>query len=79
MLKNEVTEILKTRRFDIIDSAVIISTVISFVLYRLVALLLITAESILSKHLVLRIIVALFFLLYLSSSYVYCNPNVVFF
>ena len=59
MRKNKAAVILKTGRFDNIDSV-----------------LMMLAESMLSNRLVLKITAALFFLLKLFSSHIYCiNKN----
>ena len=58
--KNKAAVNLKTGRFDNINSAVIISSV---------------CKAVLSKRPVLRLTAALFFLLKLFSSHIYCIPN----
>ena len=64
--KNTAKGVCKTGRFEDIDSAVIISSAFLHVL------LIMTAEFMLSKRPVLRIIVALLFFFKLFSSYIYC-------
>ena len=78
--KSEATGNLKTGRFDNADSAVIISSVCKVAKNRslqfctaLHTLLMMTAESMLSKRPVLRFTVALLFLFTLFSSH--CVPN----
>ena len=80
--KNKATVNLKTGRFDSVDSAVINSGVCKAVLNckyttkqcktALHTLLMITAESMLSKPAVLRFTATLFFFLKLFSSHIYC-------
>ena len=71
MKENKVTVIVKTGRFDNIDSAVIIRSVSKAFQFctTLLTLLMMTAGSMLSKRPVLRITEALFFLLQLFSSH----------
>ena len=79
---NKTTIILKTRRFDKVDSGVIIISSVSEAIRRnqvctaFLTLMMITGESMLSKRPVLRIIVASLFLLRLFSFYIYCITNI---
>ena len=72
MRKKKVAVILKTGRFDNIDSPVIIGNV-----SKAVQLLFITAQNMLSKRAVLRIIVASVFLFKLLSSHIFCIPKFI--
>ena len=78
--KNKAAINLKTGRFDNINLAVIISRVCKAVqncCTALHTLLMMTAEFMLSKRPVLRFTAALFFLLKLFSSHIYCIPNLL--
>ena len=85
--KNKAAVNLKTGRFDNINSAVIISSVCKAVqnckfctaqfCTALHTLLMMTAEFMLSKRPVLRFTAALFFLLKLFSSHIYCITNLI--